>query len=46
MKGSLNDPELEPRLRKMTANEIETMKEKGMGRAKAEFTTIEKLKGL
>lgn len=46
VKGNLNDPELEPRLRKMTANEIETMKVEGMGRAKAEFTTIEKLKGL
>lgn len=46
VKGSLNDPDLEPRLRKMAANEIETMKEKGMSRAKAEFTTIEKLKGL
>jgi len=33
VKGDMNDPQLDPRLRKMTADEIETSKQEGIARA-------------
>jgi hypothetical protein len=44
VKNDINDPELEPRLNKMKATEIEENKEAGMARARLEFTGTDKLK--
>ncbi|MBI4377436.1 MAG: hypothetical protein HY549_13435 [Elusimicrobia bacterium] len=46
VKGSLNRPELEPRLKKMAADEIEKAAAEGRRRSKARFLAIEKLQTL
>lgn len=43
VKGDLNQPELEPRLHKIPANEIEKDLDEARGRADARFESIEKL---
>ncbi|MBI5630955.1 MAG: AsmA family protein [Elusimicrobia bacterium] len=43
VKGDLNHPDLEPRLNKMAANEIEKALEEGRRRAKERFKVLEKL---
>jgi uncharacterized protein YhdP len=46
VKGDLNKPELEPRLSKMAADEIEKALEEGLSRARKRFEAIEKLETL
>ena len=46
VKGDLNKPDLEPRLKKMASDEIEKALEEGRSRAKARIEAIEKLERL
>lgn len=46
VKGNINDADVEPRLRKIAANEIEEVKEEGVRKARAEFVLADKLREL
>jgi hypothetical protein len=46
VKGDLSNPDLEPRLHKISSGEIEKLLEEGRSRAKARFEAIEKLRTL
>lgn len=46
VKGNINDADVEPRLRKIAANEIEEVKAEGVRKARAEFVIPEKLRDM